>query len=297
MELEPPGIIPPDEEVSPDPDPVVVRVEDALDDGRYEEALELAEAALAEEPDEPASPVGADTGRSRRLDLLFLAGDALLGMGRAADAEARFRDVLAVDPACAGSRCWLAMALYRQCRFDEAEREAKAAVEMPDAVVDAHVVNGLLLERRGRYSEADACFRRAAEIEPDKYQVPIRMSRAEFDREVKKAAKRLPRQFRMHLERVPVIVQEIPDEALLQTDDGVNDPDLLGLFHGISLPETGELGPAPTTPNYIYLFQRNLERFAKDRDDLVEQIKITLYHELGHYLGYEEDDLDDIGLA
>jgi predicted Zn-dependent protease with MMP-like domain len=189
------------------------------------------------------------------------------------------------------------MALYRQCRFDEAEREAGVAVDLPDAVVDAHVVKGLLLERRGSYAEADACFRRAAEIDPEKYQVPIRMTRAEFDREVRKAAKKLPRQFRRHLERVPVIVQEIPDDALLQNDDGVNDPDLLGLFHGISLPETGELDSAPTTPNYIYLFQRNLERFAKDRDDLVEQIMITLYHELGHYLGYEEDDLDDIGLA
>ena len=50
-------------------------------------------------------------------------------------------------------------------------------------------------------------------------------------------------------------------------------------------------------PNTIYLFQRNLERAAKDRDDLVEQIRITLWHELGHYLGFEEEDMDDLGLA
>jgi predicted Zn-dependent protease with MMP-like domain len=53
----------------------------------------------------------------------------------------------------------------------------------------------------------------------------------------------------------------------------------------------------PTRPNSIYVFQRNLERIAKDRADLIEQIRITLYHELGHYLGFEEEDMDDLGLA
>lgn len=45
----------------------------------------------------------------------------------------------------------------------------------------------------------------------------------------------------------------------------------------------------------IYLFKRNLEREANDREDLAEQIRVTLLHEVGHYLGLEEDDLDDAG--
>ena len=63
------------------------------------------------------------------------------------------------------------------------------------------------------------------------------------------------------------------------------------------LTETGELDSVQLRPNTIYLFQRNIERVARDREDLVEQIRITLYHELGHYLGFEEEDMDGLGLA
>jgi predicted Zn-dependent protease with MMP-like domain len=284
MELEPPGIIPPDDDPVRGRDPFVDRVESALDAGKEEEAFELAEGALAK-------------GDGNRLDLLFLAGDALLALGRPAEAEQKFRTVLADDPDCPSSRCWLAMSLYRQCRFEEAEVECARALAADRPAVDAHVVRGLLLERRGRYAEADACFVEAAEQDAERFREPVRMTRTEFDREVRKAARKLPRQFRSQLDRVPVVVHDLPSLELLTRDGTPLDPDLLGLFDGIPLPDTGELGGAPAKPNYIYLFQRNLERFARDRADLVEQISITLYHELGHYLGFEEEEMDDLGLA
>ena len=62
------------------------------------------------------------------------------------------------------------------------------------------------------------------------------------------------------------------------------------------LPETSQFDLPQLKPNTIYLFQRNLERAAKNRDDLIEQIRITLYHELAHYLGFEEEDMGDLGL-
>jgi predicted Zn-dependent protease with MMP-like domain len=43
------------------------------------------------------------------------------------------------------------------------------------------------------------------------------------------------------------------------------------------------------------LFKRNLERSAGDAAELAEQIRVTLYHELGHYLGLDEDALEDLG--
>ena len=284
MELEPPGIIPPDDDPVRGHDPIVDRVENLLDVGREEEALAIADAALA-------------SGEGNRLDLLFLAGDALLAMGRAAEAERRFRDVLAADPACASSRCWLAMALYRQCRFTEAGTECELALQAERPPVDAYVVRGLLRERGGSFAAADECFAEAAQLDPERFHEPVRMTRGAFDKEVRKAARRLPRQFRMQLERVPVIVEDLPSLALLQQGEETHDPDLLGLFDGVPLPETENFAGAPPRPNYIYLFQRNLERFARDRDDLVEQISITLYHELGHYLGFEEEEMDDLGLA
>ena len=86
-------------------------------------------------------------------------------------------------------------------------------------------------------------------------------------------------------------------ELLLEVGDvGEVSPDMLGLFDGVPLPETGEDGVV-LRPNRIYLFQRNLERMSATRAELDEQIRITLYHELGHYLGFEEEDMDDLGLA
>ncbi len=284
MELEPPGIIPPDDDPVLGRDPVVARVESTLDAGKDEEALALAEAALAKR-------------EGNRLDLLYLAGDALLALGRPAEAEGRFRAVLAEDAECPTSRCWLAMSLFRQCRFDEARVECDRALAHAEPVTDAHVVLGLLLERAGDWAAADACFLEAARRDPERFHRPVRLTRPEFDREVRQAARRLPRQFRKHLDRVPVVVQDLPALELLRGGDEVLDPDILGLFDGTPLPETSSLDGDTLRPNYIYLFQRNLERFARDRAELTEQISVTLYHELGHYLGFEEEDMDDLGLA
>lgn len=284
MDLEPLGIVPPDDEGAPGRDPIVQRIEALLDEDKLEEAIEAAEDALA-------------AGEGNPIDLTFLLGDACLGLGRAKDAEARFRAVLEHDPDCPSSRCWLAMSLFLQWRFDEAEVAVAAAREVPDALADADVVHGALLERRGRFDEAEPFFLRAAAALPDKYAPPVRMTRQEFDREVRAAARKLPRQFRQCLDRVPVVVQDVPDAALAEGEDRDEvAPDILGLFDGIPLPETSEFDLPPTRQNRIYIFQRNLERAAKDRTDLVDQIRITLYHELAHYLGFDEEDMEDMGL-
>lgn len=285
MDLEPLGIVPPDDDGQPGRDPVMQRIEALLDDDKLEEALAAIEEARA-------------NGEGNPLDLMFLRGDACLGLGRAAEAEAAFRAVLERDPDCPASRCWLAMSLFLQWRFDEAEQAVQAAREAPGALPDADVVHGALLERRGRFDAAEPFFLRAAAALPDKYSPPVRMSRQEFDREVRKAARKLPRQFRQCLDRVPVVVQDLPDVSLAEGQDRDEvAPDILGLFDGVPLPETGSYDLPQLRPNTIYLFQRNLERVAKDRDDLIEQIRITLYHELAHYLGFEEEDMDGMGLA
>ncbi len=285
MDLEPQGIVPPETEAQSGSDPVVQRIEAMLDEDRLEEGLAAIQEAMA-------------NGQGNQLDLTFLLGDTYLALGRASEAEPQFRAVLVRDPDCASSRCWLAMSLFLQWRFDEAEVAVQAAREVPGAIVDADVIHGALLERRGKFDEAEPYFLRAAAAAPDKYSPPVRMSRGEFDREVRKAARKLPKQFRQCIDRVPVVVQEVPDVALAEGSDRDEvGPDILGLFDGVPLPETSEFEVPQLRPNTIFLFQRNLERAARDRDDLIEQIRITLYHELAHYLGFEEEDMDDMGLA
>ena len=47
----------------------------------------------------------------------------------------------------------------------------------------------------------------------------------------------------------------------------------------------------------VILFKKNLEKICRDRDELIDQIQITLRHEIGHHLGLSEEDLEGLGLG
>ena len=66
----------------------------------------------------------------------------------------------------------------------------------------------------------------------------------------------------------------------------------------IGTPRT-EAGPShqPTDITRVILFKKNLEKICRDRDDLIDQIQITLRHEIGHHLGLSEEDMERLGLA
>ncbi len=90
---------------------------------------------------------------------------------------------------------------------------------------------------------------------------------------------------------VPVIYQRRPGDALV--DDGL-DPDLLGLFVGDPM---GEAGQGSTVPAQILLFLENLwEMVEGDPEAYAEEVQTTFLHELGHYLGLDEIDLEERGL-
>jgi predicted Zn-dependent protease with MMP-like domain len=123
------------------------------------------------------------------------------------------------------------------------------------------------------------------------------MSRKEFEEEIERSAEKLPENFRKHLGEVAVIVEDLPSEAILREEDPPLDPELLGLFVGTSLEDRTHMGPGGEQPPRILLFQRNLERYASDAEDLRDEIAVTLYHELGHYLGLDEEELVQIDLG
>ena len=118
------------------------------------------------------------------------------------------------------------------------------------------------------------------------------MSPARFEQVAADALDELPPEILERLQNVPILVEERPSEALVL--DGL-DPRTLGLFHGIAMPDQSALGPGPET-GLIHLFQRNLEREARDEEDLAEQIRVTVLHETAHYFGAGEDDMLRFGL-
>ena len=100
------------------------------------------------------------------------------------------------------------------------------------------------------------------------------MSRRGFDESVRRALDSLPPQIAARLENVAVVVEdEDPDE-----------PDLFGLFR-----------EDPYLPATIAIFRRPLQETFADPDELEEEIRITVLHELGHYFGMDEDQLYDLG--
>ena len=112
-------------------------------------------------------------------------------------------------------------------------------------------------------------------------------------REVEALRLQLPREMARQAADVPVVYLPRPTKAMVR-DDGV-DPDLLGLFVGPNCAEGVESGD-PLPPE-ILLFLENLWDYADGDEEIFrEEVRVTYYHELGHYLGLEEDDLEDRGL-
>jgi len=88
---------------------------------------------------------------------------------------------------------------------------------------------------------------------------------------------------------VPVIVDDFPSREFVLENPTLG-PQILGLFTGNT---HNERQPVPTT---IMIFRKNLEKVAGDREELEVEIRKTLLHEIGHYLGLNEDDLKERGL-
>jgi predicted Zn-dependent protease with MMP-like domain len=111
------------------------------------------------------------------------------------------------------------------------------------------------------------------------------------DDTVHAARKRLPPELRNAADSLPVTFEPWPSEAMLE-DENV-EPDILGLFIG---PTVGE-DPDATTPPQVLLFLESLWEFSGgDEEVFREEVRITYLHELGHYLGWGEDELAARGL-
>jgi len=104
---------------------------------------------------------------------------------------------------------------------------------------------------------------------------------------VEKIRTRLPPELRSASEHVVTLFQDVPDQAIL--DQGF-EPDLLGLFEGASRLEADPASSDP--PPRILLYLRNLWDLAGgDPQIFSEEVRTTYLHELGHFLGFDEDDL------
>jgi len=253
----------------------------AFDDGHVEDALALATTALRRTPGNP--------------DATLLRAACRIELGEPAAALADL-DPLGTEDVSAEVLFFRGLALYDLARVSEARTVLERAVAIEPEWCDAHYELARALDHLGDDDGARRHYRRAHALHADGHPLPLEIDDAEFDALVKGTLRALPAAVRKELGDVPVVVEPAPSAELLQASDPPLPPDLLGLFVGPSLLEQSH-GDLPSLPPTIYIFRKNLLRACADRDELAEQVAITVQHEVGHMIGADEKTLEDWGLG
>jgi predicted Zn-dependent protease with MMP-like domain len=230
-------------------------------------------------------------------DVSFLLGDALRDQGRLDEAEGLYRAVVLGTPGDADAWAALAGALLFQLRWSEAHKAANRALREDPGHPEAAYIRGVLRERRGDYPGAQRDFLRAWTADPALWSLPVPLDDETVEEVVVDTLEALHPTLREYLADIPILLEEFPsDEVLQQYDPPAYPTELLGYFSGHSLMERSTDDPWSGVPGAIVLFRRNLQRFARDREHLLEELRITLFHEVGHFLGLDEKDMEDRGL-
>ncbi|MEJ5998130.1 metallopeptidase family protein [Corynebacterium sp. H130] len=92
----------------------------------------------------------------------------------------------------------------------------------------------------------------------------------------------------------PELLNRLENAVILIEDYHPSGPHILGLYEGVALPDrtfdySGHL------PDAITIYRGALQDFCRTEEELVEQVKITVIHEIGHYFGLDDDELHRLG--
>jgi len=121
---------------------------------------------------------------------------------------------------------------------------------------------------------------------------------ARFEALVARALDELPAAVQDHMENVGVVIAEAPDrDLLLALGMDPDDPEdtLFGLYEGVPLIERGF--DDVLLPDSITIFRRPLLEWAESEAEIVDEVRVTVLHEIGHFIGLDEERLDELGYA
>src|ERR1700712_3048608 len=112
----------------------------------------------------------------------------------------------------------------------------------------------------------------------------MELGRAAFEELVEQALDEIPDQLAALVRNVVVLVEDEPPSG---------EPDLLGVYDGVSLTERG--ADHTGLPDRITIFRRPLLQLCEDADELVREVRITVVHEIAHHFGIDDDRLHELG--
>jgi predicted Zn-dependent protease with MMP-like domain len=109
-----------------------------------------------------------------------------------------------------------------------------------------------------------------------------------FDRLVDRAVAGIPQPFRAALDEIALVIADEPSPEQRRENGLRPDETLYGLYEGVPLDEWG--GDWVPVPTRILLFRLPLEEDFPDPDELADEVRLTILHELAHHLGIEDED-------
>lgn len=121
----------------------------------------------------------------------------------------------------------------------------------------------------------------------------VKMKREHFAKVVEEVLDSLPQEFRSRIRNVAVLVEDMPPNQPSPHSGQQRRRLLLGLFHGVPTTRKSTFDLS-TGPDYIVLYQKNIEAVSSSEAEVREQIRLTVIHELGHYFGMDENQLKDV---
>ncbi len=120
------------------------------------------------------------------------------------------------------------------------------------------------------------------------------MERQPFESLVREALGTVPERFQPYLENVDVIVEDWPLQDQL-AGHLVDDNDLLlGLYEGVPLTERADY--LTVLPDRITIFQKSIEAICETNDQIVDEVRTTVVHEIAHHVGIDDVRLEELGI-
>lgn len=119
------------------------------------------------------------------------------------------------------------------------------------------------------------------------------MKRRDFERLVMEALDQLPEVFQEYLENVAIVIEDRPSAALLRSLGMERDDLLFGFYEGTPITDPFRHQEFQL-PDKITLYQRTFEEACATHEEMVEEVRKTVLHEIGHHFGLEEDQLEKL---
>ena len=256
-------------------------MDDALDRGEIEDALRMARESLQQQPD---------------AEGWYLLGASLLAAGEHQQGSEALESAVELDES--HTDAWIALAeeSLSVLDFDEAEVFVHRALRCDPSHPVARRLRAGLRERRLDFDGAARDYLTAALADPEGYPVPVALTDEMIEGITESVLGSLHPSLRAYLANVPILVEESPDREVLLELEEAHPFELVGCFTGRRIYEREGVGSWNALPPTITIYRRNLSRLAHDDEELQRELRVTLLHEIGHYLGLDEEDLASRGL-